>query len=183
VVYLCGYIGTVTFKCYSLLSKHKIYLVWTALNYKETMPLMQQPLADALDDFSKFYILLILHEAPSHGYGILSKYRRRTGQTLSPGTLYPFLQQLEQLDIVSSRDKPVGKRPRREYSLTTKGRKAVNQLFQRFASITAAAFESNLEVCASCGCKVYEGAHFEEIQGRRLAFCCTHCAASYNSHL
>lgn len=137
----------------------------------------------ALDDFSKFYILLILHEAPSHGYGILSKYRRRTGQPLSPGTLYPFLQQLEQQNIVSSQDKPVGKRPRREYQLTTKGRKAVMQLFRRFASITAAAFESDLEVCASCGCKVFEGAHFEEIQGQRLGFCCSHCAASYKHQL
>lgn len=152
-------------------------------HYQEPIPLAQPPLADALDDLSKFYILIILHEAPSHGYGILTKYRRRTGQALSPGTLYPFLQQLEQQDIVSSLDKPVGKRPRREYQLTTKGRKAVNQLFQRFASITAAAFESNLEICASCGCKVYEGTHYEEIQGKLRAFCCSHCAASYKQHL
>ncbi|MFX1475367.1 MAG: PadR family transcriptional regulator [Promethearchaeota archaeon] len=143
----------------------------------------QQPLDAALDDFSKFYILLILHEAPSHGYGIMSKYRRRTGRPLSAGTLYPFLQRLEEQDIVSSRDKPVGKRPRREYRLTARGHTAVGQLFRRFASITAAAFESNLEVCASCGCKVFEGAHFETIREQRLAFCCRHCAASYKSHL
>ena len=184
LLYPYGYIGAVTFKCYSLLTKYKIiYGSNQVQNYEEILPLAQQPLADALDDFSKFYILLILHESPSHGYGILSKYRRRTGHTLSPGTLYPFLQKLEQQDIVSSSDKAIGKRPRRDYQLTTKGKRAVNQLFQRFASITAAAFESNLEICASCGCKVYEGAHFEEIQGKRRVFCCCHCAASYKQHL
>lgn len=129
-------------------------------------------------EFERFYILLILHESPSHGYGILTKYRHRTGRQLSAGTLYPFLQTLEKQSIVSSTDKPVGKRPRREYSLTAKGRRATEQLFSRFASITAVAFETNLQVCASCGCKVH-GAHYEEVGGKKLAFCCCHCAAAY----
>jgi len=126
----------------------------------------------------RFYILLILSEGPSHGYGILTKYRHRAGRQLSAGTLYPFLQTLEKQGIVTSTDKPVGKRPRREYALTAIGRRAADQLFTRFASITAAAFESNLQVCASCGCKV-QGAHYEEIEGKKVAFCCCHCAAAY----
>ena len=108
----------------------------------------EKSLDTVLDDLSKFYILLVLHEGPSHGYGIMSKYRQRTGKTLSAGTLYPFVQQLEEQGIVTSEDKPVGKRPRRIYCLTREGRKAVNQLLQRFASITTAAFESNLQVCS-----------------------------------
>ncbi|MFX1562516.1 MAG: PadR family transcriptional regulator [Promethearchaeota archaeon] len=143
----------------------------------------EKTLEGLLDDFSKFYILLILYEAPSHGYGIMTKYRRRTNRPLSAGTLYPFLQMLEEKGVVSSRDKPVGKRPRREYRLTAKGKRSAEQLFRRFASITAAAFESNLQVCASCGCKVYEGAHYEEIHGEKVAFCCSHCAASYKQQL
>ncbi|MFX1564892.1 MAG: helix-turn-helix transcriptional regulator [Promethearchaeota archaeon] len=143
----------------------------------------EQPLEAVLDDLAKFYILLVLHEGTTHGYGIMRKYHNRTGRSLSAGTLYPFLQQLEEQQIVTSEDKPVGKRPRREYCLTRKGRHSVKQLLQRFAVITAAAFESNLHVCASCGCKVFEGAHVEEIDGKQLAFCCHHCAAAYREQL
>ncbi len=143
----------------------------------------EKPLDTVLDDLAKFYILLVLHEGPSHGYGIITKYRQRTGRTLSAGTLYPFLQQLEEQETVTCEDKSVGKRPRREYCLTRKGRRAVSQLLERFASITAAAFETNLQVCASCGCKVYEGAHIEEINGKQLAFCCHHCARAYLQQL
>jgi DNA-binding PadR family transcriptional regulator len=145
--------------------------------------LSEKPLEAVLDDLSKFYILLLLHETPSHGYGLITKYRRRTGRSLSAGTLYPFLQQLEEQGFVSPKDKPVGKRPRREYQLTRKGRVEVSHLLNRFATITAAAFKTNLEVCASCGCKVYEGAHFEEIEGQQYAFCCHHCAAAYKQQL
>ena len=141
--------------------------------------LSSKPLDAVLDDLAKFYILLVLHEGPSHGYGIIRKYHNRTGRTLSAGTLYPFLQQLEQQEIVTCEDKPVGKRPRREYCLTRKGRRSVSQLLDRFASITTAVFESNLQVCASCGCKVFEGAHIEEIDGKQVAFCCHHCAGAY----
>ena len=140
--------------------------------------LEEKSLGDIVGEFEKFYILLILYEDPSHGYGIMTKYRHRAGRQLSAGTVYPFLQTLEKQGVVSSTDKSVGKRPHREYSLTPKGRRAAEQLFSRFASITAAAFESNLEVCASCGCKVH-GAHYEEVQGKKLAFCCCHCAAAY----
>ncbi len=139
----------------------------------------EKPLDNVLDDLAKFYILLVLHEGPSHGYGIIKKYHNRTGRTLSAGTLYPFLQQLEQQEIVTCEDKPVGKRPRREYCLTRKGRRSVSHLLERFALITSAAFESNLQVCASCGCKVYEGAHIEKIDGKQVAFCCHHCAGAY----
>lgn len=140
--------------------------------------LAEKCLGDIVGEFERFYILLILYEGPSHGYGILNKYRHRAGRPLSAGTLYPFLQLLEKQGIVSSTDRPLGKRPRREYKLTPKGRRAAEQLFSRFAAITAGAFETNLEVCASCGCKV-KGAHYEEFGGRKLAFCCCHCAAAY----
>ncbi|MBS7641407.1 hypothetical protein KEJ12_07205 [Candidatus Bathyarchaeota archaeon] len=41
------------------------------------------------------------------------------------------------------------------------------------------AIEPSLEVCANCGCKVYEGGHREVINGKEMAFCCVHCAESY----
>jgi DNA-binding PadR family transcriptional regulator len=139
----------------------------------------ETPLDVVLDDLAKFYILMVLNEGTIHGYGIIRKYHTRTGRTLSAGTLYPFLQHLEEQGIVTCEDKPVGKRPRREYCLTHEGRRSVRQLLERFASITAAAIESNLHVCASCGCKVYEGAYIEEVDGKQVAFCCHHCAGAF----
>jgi DNA-binding PadR family transcriptional regulator len=135
------------------------------------------------DDFAKVYILLLLYEAPSHGYGLMTKYRNRTGRPLSAGTIYPFLEYLEKHGFVTSESNPTGKRPRRVVSFTEKGRKGAELLFSRFASITAAAFESNLQVCASCGCKVYEGVHIEEIDGKQVAFCCPHCAGAYQQQI
>lgn len=140
---------------------------------------MEKPLDDILDDFSKFYTVLILYECPRHGYAIMTKYRQRTGHKLSAGMLYPFLQLLEKQGIIDHKDEPSGKRPKRIYTLTRKGRQAVDKLFARFASITSAAFESNIQVCASCGCKVYEGAHYEKIGEKEVAFCCHHCAMAY----
>lgn len=145
--------------------------------------LAKSSLSVSFDDFAKVYILLLLYESPSHGYGIMTKYRNRTGRPLSAGTLYPFLEYLEKHGFVTSRSNPTGKRPRRVFSFTKKGRIGAEQLFSRFASITAAAFETNLQVCASCGCKVYEGAHIEEINGKQLAFCCHHCARAYQQQL
>jgi DNA-binding PadR family transcriptional regulator len=65
-----------------------------------------------LSDFSQFYILLLLGEGPKHGYGLIKEFKRRTGKTLSAGTLYPFLQKLEQKELISKSDMSVGKRPK-----------------------------------------------------------------------
>ncbi|MFX1404936.1 MAG: PadR family transcriptional regulator, partial [Promethearchaeota archaeon] len=91
----------------------------------------EKPLDTVLDDLAKLYILLVLNEGPTHGYGIIRKYNTRSGRSLSAGTLYPFLQKLEQQGLVTSEDKSVGKRPRREYCLTRKGRSSVSQLLDR----------------------------------------------------
>ena len=141
----------------------------------------EDDVTDILSDFSQFYILLILSEGPNHGYGIIKAFKTRTGKNLSAGTLYPFLHKLQEMGLVSQVDKPVGKKPRTIYSLTKKGKKFCERLFSRFAAITASAIEPRLETCASCGVRLYDGAHYEEIDGKKLAFCCVHCAAAFKS--
>jgi DNA-binding PadR family transcriptional regulator len=135
-----------------------------------------------LSDFSQFYILLLLGEGPKHGYGLIKEFKKRTEKTLSAGTLYPFLQKLEQKEWILQSDMSVGKRPKLVYSLTVKGRKFADSLFQRFAAMTASAIEPSLQTCASCGVRVYEGGHHEEIDGQMMAFCCPHCAAAFKRH-
>jgi DNA-binding PadR family transcriptional regulator len=132
-----------------------------------------------VSDFSRFYILTILFEGPCHGYSILSRFRERLGKNVSPSLVYPFLQRLEKRGLVKYTVKPIGEKERKVYELTENGRDLCRRLFRRFASLVSVAIEENLNVCAHCGCKVYEGGYREVIDGVETMFCCTHCAESY----
>jgi DNA-binding HxlR family transcriptional regulator len=135
---------------------------------------------DALvSDFSRFYILTILYEGPAHGYQILSRFKKRVKKEVSPSLVYPFLQQLEEKGLVNHTVKPVGEKEKKVFNLTRKGRELCVGLFRRFAELVAIAIEPSLDVCAHCGCKVYEGAYRETIDGKETAFCCMHCARAY----
>jgi DNA-binding PadR family transcriptional regulator len=134
---------------------------------------------DLISDFSRFYILTILYEGPTHGYGILRKFQNRVGKKISPGLVYPFLQKLEEKGIATQNSEMVGEKERKVHYLTEEGIALCNKLFQRFAHLVSVAIEPSLDVCAHCGCKIYEGSHTEVIDGENKVFCCSHCAASY----
>lgn len=137
-----------------------------------------------VSDFSRVYIITILYEGPAHGYEIISKFRKVLGKTVSPSLVYPFLRQLEQKNLVQSSLKPVGAKQRKIFELTPEGRDFSQKLFKRFSNLIRIALEPSLEICAHCGCKVYEGGHREKIKGdEELMFCCRHCAASYKQNL
>jgi len=135
-----------------------------------------------ISDFSRFYILTILYEGPAHGYQIISRFKKRVKKEVSPSLVYPFLQQLEEKGLVKHTVKPggpVGEKEKKVFELTRKGRELCTGLFKRFAELVSIAIEPSLDVCAHCGCKVYEGAYRETIDGKETAFCCMHCARSY----
>jgi len=132
-----------------------------------------------LSDFSRFYILTILYEKPSHGYEILSKFRKSVGKKVSPSLVYPFLQQLEQKGLVKHHIKKVGEKEKKVFELTEEGKELCTRLFKRFSNLVSVAIEPSLEICAHCGCKVYEGGYKEVISGKETTFCCIHCAQSY----
>ena len=140
----------------------------TSLNFEEF-----------ISDFSRFYILTLLYQGPCHGYSIISKFKRRIGKEISPSLVYPFLQQLEQKGLVKHTIKHVGEKEKKVYELTEEGKKLCGRLFKRFAALVSVAIEPSLEICASCGCKVYEGGYKETVDGRETVFCCKHCANSY----
>jgi DNA-binding PadR family transcriptional regulator len=132
-----------------------------------------------ISDFSRFYILVILYEGPAHGYNIINRFKKRIQKKISPSLVYPFLQKLEDKGLVKHTKQPVGEKERKVFELTIEGRKLCTALFKRFASLVSIAIEPSLYVCAHCGCKVYEGAYREVIDGKQTAFCCIHCARSY----
>jgi PadR family transcriptional regulator PadR len=136
-----------------------------------------------VSNFARFYILTILYEGPTHGYDIMSKYQERVGKKISPGIVYPFLQKMEEQGYVSIETEMIGEKERKVYYLTEEGERFTNQLFMRFADIVSSALEPSMDVCAHCGCKIYEGAHIEEINGKIMSFCCVHCANHYKHQL
>ena len=136
-------------------------------------------LDEFLHDFSRFYILTILYEGPSHGYEIIARFKKRLGKDISPSLVYPFLQQLEEKGYVKHSVKLVGAKEKKVFSLTNEGKRLCQQLFKRFSTLVSIAIEPSLEVCAHCGCKVFQGGYKEIIGGRKTAFCCVHCAESY----
>jgi DNA-binding PadR family transcriptional regulator len=140
-----------------------------------------QDLDEIVSDFSRFYVLTILYEAPHHGYSIIAEFKKRIGKDISPSLVYPFLSQLEKKGLVKHSLKTVGHKKKKVFELTEKGRKLCRTLFKRFSAIVSVAIEPSLAVCASCGCKVYEGGHREIINGEELTFCCVHCAESYKA--
>jgi DNA-binding PadR family transcriptional regulator len=134
---------------------------------------------ELLSDFSRFYILTILYEGPAHGYSILNRYKERMGKEISPSLVYPFLQQLQEKGLVKHTVKPVGEKKKKVFELTKKGKELCTGLFKRFAGLVTVAIAPSLQVCAHCGCKIYEGGYREIINGKETAFCCMHCAGSY----
>jgi DNA-binding PadR family transcriptional regulator len=132
-----------------------------------------------VSDFTRLYILIILYEGPCHGYSIISKFKKRIGKEVSPSLVYPFLKQLMQKSFVKYTLKPVGAKQRKIFELTEKGRELCKTLFRRFSLLVSVAIEPSLEICANCGCKVYEGGYREVIDGKETTFCCVHCAHSY----
>ena len=138
---------------------------------------------EIVSDFSRVYILTVLYDGPAHGYEIISKFKKTIGKDISPSLVYPFLKQLEQKKLVEHTLKPVGAKKRKIFELTPEGKDFAQQLFKRFSELISVALEPSLEVCAHCGCKVYEGGHTEKIKGQELKFCCCHCAASYKQSL
>jgi len=134
---------------------------------------------DFLSDFTRFQILLLLYEQPRHGYDILSEFKNRVGKEISPSLVYPFLQQLQERELVTISVKKVGKKEKKIYELTTAGRDLCSHLFKRFSSLVATAIEPSMDTCGNCGAKIFEGGHMETVAGNQMVFCCEHCAKAY----
>jgi PadR family transcriptional regulator PadR len=143
------------------------------------MPKRTESQNDLLSDFTRFYILTILFEGPAHGYKILGRFKESVGKEVSPSLVYPFLEKLEKKGLVKCTITSVGEKERKVFELTDAGKVFCAGLFKRFSCLVSIALEPSLLVCSQCGCKVFEGGYHEVIEGKKLAFCCKHCAHSY----
>ena len=134
-----------------------------------------------LTNVVKFYVLLVLYDAPAHGYKIMKELESKIGKKPSSGEVYPFLGKLHEEEYVKITEK--GGRGKKVYTLTDKGQKLVEHLVDRLGGLLEAVLEPRLTVCANCGCKIYEGGVGREFEGKVLVFCCIHCASNYEASI
>ncbi|MGW7052539.1 PadR family transcriptional regulator [Streptomyces sp. NPDC054887] len=80
--------------------------------------------ADAVRGHLDGLLLAVLEPGPLHGYAIITAVQQRSGGALDlrTGTIYPALNRLERLGLLSSTWDSVGERRRRCYELTDAGR-------------------------------------------------------------
>ena len=79
-------------------------------------------------------LLAVLASGPAHGYAVIEELKRRSGGVLAfpEGTVYPALHRLEADRLVASAWQAGGRRPRRVYSLTPRGRRALGDRRQEW---------------------------------------------------
>jgi DNA-binding PadR family transcriptional regulator len=97
----------------------------TPASSSTTAELKKELAREILLSFWKVHILHHAAEEPVVGQWMLEELRRH-GYEVSPGTLYPVLKRLEARRWLRCRVDPAGgKRARREYFLTARGRRAL----------------------------------------------------------
>ena len=99
-----------------------------------------------MDDRELYSGLIRLHilyhavREPIFGLGIIEELARH-GYKLSPGTLYPLLHGLERRGYLRSAEERSGRRARRVYRATPRGRKALEAVKVRVRELFEELFE------------------------------------------
>ncbi|HOW98410.1 MAG TPA: PadR family transcriptional regulator [Kiritimatiellia bacterium] len=103
----------------------------------------------------KFLILRVISERPRHGYGIVWRVAELTKHLCAPtqGAVYPALRDFEKAGCVASRIERRGRRERKVYRLTARGREALQAAaevwhhgLQRLRTIVRPAVTSRMKV-------------------------------------
>lgn len=130
-----------------------------------------------INNIVKLYTLCLLSTGEKHGYDIMKELELKLNKRISASHVYPFLNFLIKNKLIRVSSK--GKREKKAYSLTPIGKKFSHDMFNRFGDLIEIAIEPKLTTCAHCSCKVYQGGYTEKLNGKKLKFCCMHCAHSY----
>jgi len=99
-------------------------------------------------------LLFSLVELGDNGYGVVVRelIESETGKALSPGAVYTGYERLERRGLVtSSLGDPTperGGRPKRYYSLTTRGARLLKDSYERISSLASRARMRRLEALA-----------------------------------
>lgn len=85
-------------------------------------------------------LLKLLSEKDMYGYEMIETLRERSENVfeLKAGTLYPLLHGLEQKDLLTVYEKPVGGKTRKYYSITKKGRGVLEEKQEEWGAYSRA---------------------------------------------
>ena len=97
-------------------------------------------LRDLLLGFIKIHILHHAGQQPVYGLWLMEELAQH-GYTISPGTLYPTLHNLERAGYLISEKRVVEGRQRRYYTLTPAGEAALAEARARLAELVAEVLE------------------------------------------
>jgi DNA-binding PadR family transcriptional regulator len=129
-----------------------------------------------------YALVLIKSKQPVSGYYILKRLKEDLGKTSSPTYVYKFLKALKNEGLIEQvRDSKLKRS--KGYKLTIAGDLFTENIFLRFNNLIETAIQSKITICASCGVKLYEEVHTENIRGVELNFCCMHCAKAYKTQI
>ncbi|MCX6648839.1 MAG: PadR family transcriptional regulator [Candidatus Bathyarchaeota archaeon] len=78
---------------------------------------------------AKLLVLSVLGRGPLHGYGVLKEISDRSGGccTITSGTIYPVLRELEKEKLITSTKGVASGRARVVYELTDAGRRVLDE--------------------------------------------------------
>ena len=128
-----------------------------------------------VDSLIKLHTLILLNNEPRTGYSLMKNLSKKLDKKISASHVYPFLKELKENYYVSL--KHLGRE--KIYTLTQTGTKFVNETLLRFNTIIQESLKRRLTKCTHCGCEVYNNKYNEIVNGKKLAFCCPHCAHDY----
>ncbi len=136
-----------------------------------------------VQNLTKLYALVMLKSKEAvTGYYILDRLKKDLGKTASPTYVYDFLKKLKAEGYIEEIVTEESKRSK-GYKLTLSGNSFIDRIFSRFDNLIEVAIQSKLEICKSCGVKLYGKFHTETIHGEEMNFCCEHCAKAYKNSL
>jgi len=128
-----------------------------------------------VDNLLKLHTLILLNNKERNGYALMKELSNKLDKKISASNVYPFLKELKENYLVSC--KQLGRE--KIYNLTESGETFVNETLLKFNDIIQESLKRKLTKCTHCDCEVYNNKYNEIIKGKRLAFCCCHCADSY----
>ena len=132
-----------------------------------------------VDNLVKLHTLILLNNRQKHGYGLMKELSNNLHKKISASHVYPFLKELKQNYLVNYRQ--IGRE--KVYNLTKAGEKFVNETLLKFNEVIQESLKRKITKCFHCGCEVYNNKYTEIVNGKKLAFCCCHCADSYEKGL
>lgn len=131
-----------------------------------------------VDTLVKLHIVIQLNQCETYGYEILKNLEDTLGKKISAANIYPFLKELTEKKYLTYEQ--TGRE--KTYTLTKMGKEFVKNTLLKFHEIIKESIKPMLTKCTHCGCIVYDNKYEEKVNGKKLSFCCCHCAASYKDH-